>query len=41
MKILFKKFIEFEEAHGDAERVEKVRQAAVDYIKNVASLKSN
>ncbi|XP_035743822.1 protein RRP5 homolog isoform X2 [Vespa mandarinia] len=34
MKVLFKKFISFEEKHGTPEDVEHVQRAATDYIEN-------
>ncbi|KAL0277492.1 UNVERIFIED_CONTAM: hypothetical protein PYX00_004749 [Menopon gallinae] len=37
MKTLFKKFLAFEEKHGTPENVEKVRQAAVDYVDKIGS----
>ncbi|KAK6621934.1 hypothetical protein RUM44_001741 [Polyplax serrata] len=40
MKTLFKKFLTFEEIHGTPENVEKVREAAVDYVQTVGSLES-
>lgn len=35
MKTLFKKFVKFEQDHGDEEHVKKVRQLASDYAKEV------
>lgn len=34
MKVLFKKFISFEEKHGTSEDVERVQRVATDYIEN-------
>ena len=32
MKFLFRRYLEYEKAHGDAARVEHVKQAARDYV---------
>lgn len=35
MKFLFKKWIELEEKFGDQDKIEKVRQMALEYIEKV------
>ena len=34
LKACLKKFVEFEEKHGDAETVAAVKQKAVEYVQN-------
>lgn len=37
MKFIFKKFLEFEKAHGNDESVEKVREQAAKYVEKSLS----
>lgn len=40
MKFIFKKFLEFEKAHGNDESVEKVREQAAKYVEKSLSSSS-
>ena len=34
MKFFFKKYLEFEQAHGDQHRVDQVRKKALEYVES-------
>ena len=38
MKILFKRYLEFEKKYGDDEKIEGVKRKAVDYVQSKAAV---
>lgn len=40
MKFIFKKYMDFEKAHGTPELVEKVKETAMKYVESSSSSKS-